>query len=542
MKVDAAGLVAAAHRVAAVVDAVSGGEAVHPPLAADPVSGGAAARLSGAATGLAGVLGELAAALVTSAEQMSAAATGFVVTDETNAAGITNLAAAEHGPSYHGWAPPAPPMPPDVRAPLPPPVAASPQAVSAAVHTGDPGAGAAFIGSWSQVSQTAADAAATIRSAINRLPDTLDGPVSAPAISGHLRLFAERFETCGSRADQLARQAAEHAAQHTQARHDIPHPQQLHDAQQRLKTIAMANIQSHGAYAGPLAQATADLTALNERALHGFSGYLAATEATTAGVLDEPDTGASSAGHSGVGDLATDRGHLAVPVRADPPSPVATGQAAALLPQVMPAVLGSAGGVLGGLLGGALRAPQSLGRAATQALSGLEPPKSGESSPQGGESPSDPDRRGDAPDDIGSGDGVDGGGGQTIPAAGGVSAPTLPAPLSGSMDSTSPHLPVTAAPPAVAAPGPGMMPMGMPMSGMGGRGGQPAKDAPGRAKRVMATPIPHTEEVTGKVSPRRLAVSATASGDAVADGDERQDGPPAPGVRRVVSGPPGDAP
>ena len=70
MKVDAAGLVAAAQRVAAAVDGVAGGEAVHPPLAADQVSGGAAGRLSTAGAQLAATLGALSAGLVASAEQL----------------------------------------------------------------------------------------------------------------------------------------------------------------------------------------------------------------------------------------------------------------------------------------------------------------------------------------------------------------------------------------------------------------------------------------------------------------------------------------
>lgn len=537
MKVDAAGLVAAARRVAAAVDGVTGGDAAHPPLAADQVSGGAAGRLSGAGAQLAGVLGALSAALVASAEQLTGAALGFATTDELNASGIAKLVAAEHGPSYRGWAPPAPPLPADVRAPLPPPLAAAPEAIAAAVHAGDSRAGETFIGSWSQVAAAAADTAAVIRSAINHLPDTLDGLASAPAVIGHLRGFADRFEACGSRAHLLARQAVEHAAQQSQARQDIPHPQQLQSAHARVKTIAMANIESHGAYAGPLAQATADLTALNEQAVHGFNGYHVATEATTAGELQEAGTGASDAVHGGAGSIATDTGIPGLPIGADSASPQAAGQAAGMLAAAMPAVLGSAGGALGGLLGSAARAPESLMRAGTQALSGLEPPKSGEHTPNGGEPASAPDRDTDTPDDFGD-EGPAGSGGQTIPAAGGFSAPTMPFGLSAGADSTSPRLPAGASPPPPPPAGPGMMPMGMPMSGMGGRGGEKGKESPGRTKRVVAQPLPHTEEVTGKVAPRRLAVSATAPDDSASD-DEPPSTPPVPGVRRIVSGPPG---
>jgi len=544
LKVDAAGLVAAAQRVAAAVDGVADGEALHPPLAADQVSGEAAGRLSGAGAQLAATLGALSAGLVASAEQLTGVALGFVATDEHNAARIATLSDAPRGPVPNGWAPPAPPVPPDVRAPLPPPVAASPEAISAAVHAGDPGAGEMFIGSWSQVADAAADAAAVIRSAVNHLPDTLDGPVSAPAVSKHLRRYAERFEACGSRAVLLARQAAEHAAQQTQARQDIPQPQQLRRAKDRVQTIAMANIQSRGAYAVPLAQATADLTALNEQAVQGFSGYHLATDATTAGELDEPNGGASDADHGGTGDTATDDGHPGVPAGADPPSPDVAGQAAGLLPELIPAALGSAGGMLGGLLGAATKAPQSLMQAATQGLSGLMSSKTGDSSPKGGEPSSTPNRDDGEPDDLDPGDDF-GGGGQTVPAAGGFATPSLPVAPSAGAQSASPTLPAGAsgAPSPPTAGASGMMPMGMPMGAMGGRDRGAGKEGPGRTKRIVATPIPHTEEVTGKVSTRRLAVSATTPKDPGSPpGDESSASPPAPSVRRIVARPPGDSP
>ena len=539
MKVDAAGLVAAAQRVAATLEGLAGGEALHPALAADQVSGGAAGRLSTAGAQLAATLGALSAGLVASAEQLTGVALGFVATDEHNAARITTLADSPNGPGYRGWAPPAPPLPQDVRAPLPPPVAASPEAISAAVHSGDQGAGEAFIGSWSQVADAAADAAAVIRSAINHLPDALDGPVSAPAVSDHLRRYANRFDACGSRAQLLARQATEHAAQQGQARQDIPHPQQLQRAQHRVQTIALANTESRGAYAVPLAQATADLTTLNDQAVQGFTGYHLVTDATTAGEVNEPNTGASDADHGGAGNTATDDGRPGVPTGDDPP-PETAGQVTGLLPELVPAVLGSTGGLLGGLVGAAAKAPRSLMQAGTEGLSGLTSPRSGDAPPNSGEPASKPDLDSGEPDDLPNGDGF-GDSGQTVPAAGGFTTPTLPvAPLTGA-ESSSPKLP-TGASPAPAAGAPGMMPMGMPMGGMGGRGRGAGKEGPQRTKRVVVPPIPHTEEVTGKVSARRLAVSATAPNNPdSAPGEESPASPPAPSVRRIVSRPPGDS-
>jgi hypothetical protein len=95
----------------------------------------------------------------------------------------------------------------------------------------------------------------------------------------------------------------------------------LQRAQHRVQTIALANTQPHGAYAVPPVQATADLTALNDPAAHGFTGYHLATDATTVGELGEPNTGASDADDDGTGDTATDVGRPGVPAGADPPSP-----------------------------------------------------------------------------------------------------------------------------------------------------------------------------------------------------------------------------
>jgi hypothetical protein len=180
------------------------------------------------------------------------------------------------------------------------------------------------------VADAAADAAAVIRSTINQLPDSLDGPASAPAISAHLRRYA---------------------AQQSQARQNIPHPHQLQRAHDRVQTIALANAQSHGAYAAPLAQAAADLTTLNEQAVHGFTGYHQVTDATTAGVLDEPGSGASDADGRGAGDTATADGRPEVPTGADPPPPEGAGQIAGFSPELTQAALGSAGGLLGACWG-----------------------------------------------------------------------------------------------------------------------------------------------------------------------------------------------
>src|ERR1700693_4191199 len=112
MKVDAPGLVAAAQRLIAAVEALGGSGIPHPPLAADPASLRAAARLTTAAAELTAALGAHVLALVTSVEHLTGAAISYVDTDERNAAAIATLnGAATGGGRVAGCAPPAPARP-----------------------------------------------------------------------------------------------------------------------------------------------------------------------------------------------------------------------------------------------------------------------------------------------------------------------------------------------------------------------------------------------------------------------------------------------
>ena len=179
MKVDATGLVSAAQRLISAVAGVSGG-AAHPPLAADPTSIGAAERLTTASAELSAAMSAHVLALIASLEHLVGTAVTFLETDAANAAALRTLTSAAGSAPVNGTAPPAPPIPPDVRAPLPPAVAMPAEVISAGAHAGTPGGGEGFVTAWSQAGSAARDASDHIRAAVAELPDVLDGPVSAP--------------------------------------------------------------------------------------------------------------------------------------------------------------------------------------------------------------------------------------------------------------------------------------------------------------------------------------------------------------------------
>jgi hypothetical protein len=540
VRVDAPGLVLAAQRLLAAVEALRGAGIGHPPLAADPASVAAAARLSTAGAELSTALAATVSALVASVEQLTGVAISYLATDEANAAAIGALDAGAAGAApVPGSAPPAPPVPPDVRAPMPPPAPMLPEAVSAAVHSGAPAAGEPFIAAWTQAGDATAAAAATLRSAVAALPETLDGPASTPAVSRHLLGFAEPLDTYSVRGHRLAAQAAGHAGDRVQAGADVPGPPLFVAAQNRIQTIAHANALSGGKHAVALANAIGDKNRLNEKAIVGYGAYVRRTDATTAG--EDP----GSAGGSGATAGATGPGEQ----HGGPLSPENAGEMASLLPQLLPAMLGAAGGIVGGVMGAAAKVPEALMQAgsqalgaATQGLSGLAHPKPDLGGAGGG------------PPGLGAADpaggGVGGGGdAPTLPASGAGSMPLGVAPSTGAPP-TPAVLPVGAVDAGLAAEsagGAGMpmfggMPMmgGMPMAGEAGGGGAGGgKGEADRQRRVVVRDVPHTEDVTGRVDTTRLAAAAAANRDR-----DRDPEPPADGsadsavVRRLVTHPP----
>jgi hypothetical protein len=487
---------------------------------------------------LAATLGEQAAGLAATAEQLVNVATGFVVTDERKAAAITALSSASDGSAVSGWAPPSPPVPPDARPPLPPPPPAPGEAISAAVHSGDPAAGEPFISAWSQVASSVEDAAGVVRSVADHLPDNWNSPIATDVVRAHLLNYADALTTSGSRARTLADQADLHSAQTLQARQDIPAPQTYAEVRQQRDAVALANFRTGGAYAIPLATLNGQLADLDAKTVEGVGSYSTVTDTTTAGEVDLdgdglPDTPADPM----TADEGQEPGQPGPGTPAGEVSPEMAGQLASMLPGMIPAVLGAVGGLVGGAVSTIGKVPEALAQAgmqaagaATQSLSGLTSPKLDDPSL---------DDVGGLGDDIGTDDfGAGGGAGETTPAAGGAPSTLPPVIPSTGAPPTPPSTPTGALPQPVApSNGPaGMgMPMAMPMGGMMPPGGGGAGDQERNARpKNLATPlIPHTESVTGKASAERIAVSATApkEGPQPPGGD---DSPPPQSPRPII--------
>ncbi|BBZ15056.1 PPE domain-containing protein [Mycobacterium branderi] len=540
MKVDPSGLVSAAQRITAALADLAGGDPVHPPLGADPASVGGAARLSAAGSTLAAALAQQAAGLAATAEQLQTVATGFAATDEANAAKISSLNPLGGTPQVTGWAPPSVPPPPDVRPPLGPPPTLPGEAIAAAVHSGDPNVGEPFITTWARVAAAAEEAAGVVRTIAAHLPATWDSPISTPVVRAHLMRYAAALDTSAARANTLVEQANRHVEQAVQARSDIPTPQTFTAVNNQLRVLGVANAQSGGAYAVRLAELNARKAELDARAAQGYGAYHMATDATTAGDADPADGSAGDAGSDPAGadpDLAgADAPGAAVP-------PEAAGELAGQLPGMLPSVLGAAGGLVGGALATVGRVPAALMQAGSQAASAATQGLSGLSSPKPHDGSGDPGKGqpvGDVPGEAGEGDT---GGADTTPAAGGPTSPLLPVMPSTGGSPTPPTVPPGGPPdpaqPAGAASG--VVPMGMPLGGMmpGGRG-TGAKDGPTRPKTLVVPPTPHTESVTGKMSPDRIAVSTTSPKPPDPPGDDQAPRGPAPIVRRITTARPRD--
>jgi hypothetical protein len=537
IQVDPSGLAGAAQRIADVLAELVGGDPAHPPLGADPASAGAATRLSTAGASLVAVIGEQTLGLAVTAAQLLNVSTTFELQDLYNKSGLESLGVPDLV-AVTGWAPPSPPIPPDIRPPLVPPPPLPGEALSAAVHTGDPSAGAAFISAWRQLVSTLEGAADTVRAVAGQLPEAWDSPVSTDAVRDHLYRYAQAFDTSASRAHTLAWQADRHGEQNAQARNDIPSPQQFADLRQQIQTVSAANIASGGKYAAQLSGLLGEKTALDAKATQGYSAFHTETDATTAGDGEGTDGVAGAGGVPGDPAAGGSDSRQAGKGPGDGMSPDKAGQLASMLPQLIPTLLGAAGGLVGGLM----KAPESLMQAGSQMagqvsqqLGGLMKSGLDGGSLEKGSRSLDPG--------LGKSPGAGGGGGGTMPAGGGpVSTPPAVTPTTG----LPPHLPSM---PSGGLPQPvsptggssGMMPMGMPLGGMAGAGhgagasGPGGQEPPQRTKKVVTPPEPHTESVTGKVNADRIARSAAApEGRGPEPPDDEPPQSPRPVVRRIT--------
>jgi hypothetical protein len=555
MKVDVAGLIAAAQRLIALATSVEGvqgaGPGEHRPLGADTTSFGAAARIDAAALQLWGSACAQAYSLHTAAAHLVMIAAKFGGQEEINKAGLTMLLTPVSVLNAGALATlaPVPPITPDVRAPLPPlQPDLTGELFSQLVTTGSSTAGAGFGTTATTNGHAVESAALAVRDVAATVPELWESPEGTSALSGRLLEHATALTTIADRWFELADEARKHADDHSQTVAAVPKPQEFKENEAALR---QAQTEGNGITASQLIQQRG---VLQQRALAEAQRYAGVTETTTSpngmGTPTAPGAGVP-AGGSPAGAPA---GARAASAPGDAPLTKAAasaggaaqagqaGDAAGQLAQLLPAALGAIGGLAGGAAGMVGQIPQALmqsgqglAQAATQGLSGLASQKSTDAEVAKSVGGPKPDELAKAKAGGGAGGG---GGGDTHP-AGALGPAVTP-----STSHTPPAVPAGASggPPAPTPGGGsamGAMPMGMPLGGLMPHGGQGGDGAGGRVpaeKKVVVPPQPHTEPVTGRVSDR-TAAAAEASRTRAESDDPDDESPRGPVIRRITLAP-----
>jgi hypothetical protein len=552
MKVDVAGLIAAAQRLIALASSVEGvqgsGPGEHPPLAADTTSGGAAARLEGAAMQLWGSACSQAHSLHTAVAHLVMIAAKFGGQEEINKAGLTMLLTPESALDANGLATlaPVPPITPDVRLPLPPlQPDLTGELFSQLVTAGSAAAGTGFGTTTTTNGHAEESAALGVRDIAGTVPELWDSPDGTAALSGRLLEHANALTTIADRWFELADEARKHADDYSRTVTAVPKPQEFKENETALR---QAQADGNGIAVSQLIQQRG---VLQRRALAEAQRYAGVTETSTSpkgmGTPQTPGVGAPAGGApEGAPSVARASAPAEAPLAkaaAGPGEAAQAGQAgdaAGQLAQLLPAALGAIGGIAGGAAGMVGQVPhalmqsgQGLAQTAAQGLSGLASQKSTDtelSKSVGG---------GLKPDELSkakAGGGAGGGGGDTHP-AGALGPPVTP-----STSHASPTVPAGAAAPPAPSPAGGSamggMPMGIPLGGMmphGAQGGDGVGDKVPAYKKVVMPPQPHTEAVTGKVSDRTVAAAEASRTRTESDSDD--DPPRGPVLRRITLAP-----
>ncbi len=547
--VDVPGLMAAAQKLMGLATSAQGLLAQMTPLASDPTSGGAAARLDTASLELWGAACAQAYSLHEAATHLTMIAAKFGTQEEINTYGLTMLETVSKATDDGALAtlPPVPMIPPDVRTPIPPGTPLSGEGFAALVHSGSAANGAGFSDTATNNGMDIDTAATTVREVAAAVPEMWESPTGTAALAGRLNEYVTNLNSISDRWFALADQSRRHADDYSQTAAVTPKPEDFQRAHDAIN-------QSHGI---GRSQAVAQLGRLEAQATAEASRYALVTEATTGigtpqapGVGVPTGAGAPAGAGAGAGAGAQTAGvaggqaqQLAKTGAAEAGQ---AGQGADQLAQMLPQALQSIGGMAGGMAGMAgqipqqlMQAGQGLAQTAQQGLGGLMGKnatdaelakkagdfKSGELSKAAGGS--------------GAGGGGGGGVGDTHPAG------SLGPPVTPTASHTPPTTPSGAAPPPT-TPTPsggsamGGMPMGMPMSGlMGhGQGGGDGADKVAADKKVVTPSSPHTEAVTGRVADRTAAAAEASRNRADSDSDPDDDPPPrGPVMRRITLAP-----
>ncbi|MCG5433040.1 PPE domain-containing protein [Mycobacterium sp. MYCO198283] len=543
---EASGLLDAAQRLlgAALQLVIPGGD-VHPPLAADETSAGAAARLSSAGAGLLGAMNGQAASLLSLAEHIAGLAGGFTSAEDQNAARTARLALSGAGITTFNPLAPLPALPPDVRPAMPPPVIADGEAVATQLAAGSASAGAGYIATWRARAAASTRAAETVRGVLGELPELWSSPVGTQAAGERLQSSAQALSTLAERAEGLAQQASTHAGHYQTTSAVVPSPAEFADTRQQLELAQQANVAARGAHTPVVSALRTKLGELQQQALKARGEYHAAAEAGTA----EAPTAAADADRPG-DPAARDADR---PRDSATGGPEPSGQLSSQLVGMLPQLLGAVGGMAGGAVGMVGQLPQSLmqtGQGLAQAMTGMAGGLGGSKLPG-----LDAKRVGTSPA-AGTGGGAGkggGGGGSGRGVGGGGGGPVNLPPVTPSTAGSPPPAmttPMGATGPVAGAgadPASGARTASTPMGGMMhpgllNQGQQGAPDGQNRAaadRKLVVPAKPHTESVTGRVTPDRIATTAASRparddvpADSPADAAAQEGARPA--VRRIT--------
>lgn len=534
MKADPEGLAVLASCLAAAaaqLGSVRAAGLVHPPLASDPVSVGAAARLTAGASALAGNVEAHGGDVAELAARLAQIAALFAAQEAGNHQALTALACPSASCAAAASTPPLvrPPVIPDVRPPLmgvPPPGG---EVFAAQLHAGSGDAGEAFGESCGAAAAVLRGVADQLRRGAQWLPQVWRSTVRGAALNEVFVSRAETFEQFAGFADHLSSQGGAHAAAFGDAQRSTPTPEQFASNRQQLAAAQANNAATGGLWSGEVARLTGERGRLEAAALGAHSTYsqdsgTATDPGPVAGTLTQPPPsgggGQSRPGPAGSGP-ASPLDSNSAGLQGDPGGGLESAglddpMIRQLIPALMAAVVGGAGGLVGGLVHPLVSAPEQLVSAGSSAAQGLT---QGLGAPKG-TAPDFPKL--DTPE-------LPSGSVPTSPAAGGAGGGELPevgpaGPISSPMAAMSPtqagSAPAAAAGSA-AAPGPGVAPMGPMMPPMGGLGGQPASgSAKADPRKLALTQRPNTERVSGEIDERVEAVAARTRPPPVTPPDE----------------------
>lgn len=522
MKADPEGLAALAARLASTAGslaAVNAGALVHPPLAADAVSVGAATRLSSGGAALAGNISVQGADLADLATRLGLIAGIFTAQEEANAAAQASLSAA--GRSGPPALPPLvrAPVAPDVRPPLAAPPLQEGEVLAAQFQAGSAHAGTAFGQACSSAAAAARAAAEDLRQVAGWLPEVWRSTVGGEALAAVFTSRADTFEALADTAEHLDSQRGEHKSKYETAVGEAPTTKDYDDNRQRLSTAVTNNARTGGLWASEVAAAVAERAELEQRAGKAHSSYLTGSMQAT-----EPKIGVGDDGHGkpGLGAPAAPGDTNSAANAAGLPDGLSEGaetlggaadaltdpESAQMMQMLLSALVGGLGGIASTAMQSISSLPQEVMGAGGQAMQGLTQAMSGVK-------PKTPDLSGLGAPKLDPGLDFEGPAGIGTAPAGGGGTEGLPAPgVSGAGPLTGPSAPAASAgtlgggaTTGGPAPGGGMGgPMAPPPGGMAGAGNKEKRKA--EEQKVALPYRPNSEAVTGQLEERVVAKAA----------------------------------